>query len=292
MPSIRLLAAPALLAAALGLLPQPAAAWGAQGHRITGMVAEGLLTADARAGLTALMGKVDLAAAAVVLDQQKEQLEKTMPGSRRWHYDDKPICEPAAKPASYCSNGNCASVQIKSQYLRLVNEHATKTEKAFAVNALVHLVGDIHQPLHASDHDDAGGNGIAVAFTLPGSSSVRHGNLHSAWDSDFLRAAFKTSDERKIARELLQKITPEQRKDWQRGSAPAWLAASYQLSRDLAYGGLPQFNLNNSCPGEDYGEETVTLPQAYVDDAIARVPLLLSQAGVRIALLLNRAFAK
>ncbi|MFY9511202.1 MAG: S1/P1 nuclease [Rubrivivax sp.] len=288
MRNIRLSFAGALLA-----LPLAAFAWGAQGHRITGLVAEGLLTADARTGLVALMGKVDLAAASVLLDQQKEQFEKTMPGSRRWHYDDKPVCEPAAKPASYCSNGNCASAQIKAQYLRLVNEHATKAEKAFAVNALVHLVGDIHQPLHASDHDDAGGNGIAVAFTLPGSSAPRRNNLHSAWDSDFVRAALKSSDERKIARELLQALSSEQRKAWQRGSAPTWMAESYKLSRRLSYGGLPGFNLaDNNCPSEDDGEEPVTLSKAYVDEAIDTVPQLLTQAGVRIALLLNRAFAK
>lgn len=288
----RLVLAVAALGAAL-LPAAPALAWGAQGHRITGLVAEGLLTADAREALVKLMGKVDLAAASVVLDQQKEQLQQSMPGSRQWHYDDKPICDATAKLASYCSNGNCASAQIKAQYLRLVSEHATRTEKAFAVNALVHLVGDIHQPLHASDHDDAGGNGIAVSFSLPGSAMLRHGNLHTAWDSDFVRAAFKTADERKIAAQLLKALTSEQRKEWQRGSAPAWVAKSYALSRDLAYGGLPDFTLaGGQCPAEDYGEDGVPLSPAYVEQAVGLVPTLLSQAGVRIALLLNRAFAK
>lgn len=277
----------AALLAALSALPTAASAWGAQGHRITALVAEGLLSADARAGLGKLMGKVDLAAASLVLDQQKDVLEQRIPGSRRWHYDDKPVCEPNAKPAEYCGGGNCASVQIKKHYLILIDDHATRSEKRFAVNTLVHLVGDIHQPLHASDHDDAGGNGVRVNFKLP-SGAAEHVNLHMAWDSSFVRAAFRTRDERKIAAELLKNIDPDERKRWQKGSATAWLAESYAMSSTQTYGRLPAF----TCPGEDFGEEPLTLPDDYVRDAIAVVPQQLSKAGVRIAVLLNRAFAK
>ena len=285
---IKSLAGAALVAATF-VFPTTAAAWGAQGHRITALVAEGLLTADAKAGLRTLMGKVDLAAAALVLDQQKDMLEQRMPGSRQWHYDDKPVCDttPAAPLNTYCPGGNCASVQIRRHYLMLIDEHATLSQKRFAVNALVHLVGDIHQPLHASDHDDAGGNGVRVRFTLPSGNSQQM-NLHSAWDSSFVRAAFKTADERIIAKQLLQAIDANERKDWQKGSATAWLAESYAIAQKQAYGKLPGF----SCPADDFGDETVPLPDDYVRAAIGAVPQQLSKAGVRIAWLLNRAFAK
>lgn len=278
-----------LLAGALLAAPLPAAAWGAQGHRVTALVAEGLLTADARAGLTKLMGKVDLAAAALVLDQQKDVLEQRIPGSRHWHYDDKPVCDstPPAKLAEYCPGGNCASVQIRRHYLILIDDHATLSEKRFAVNALVHLVGDIHQPLHASDHDDAGGNGVRVNFKLP-SGAAEHVNLHTAWDSSFVRAAFPTRDERKIAAGLLKGISADERRQWQKGSATSWLAESYKMADKQVYGQLPGF----ACSSEDFGEDGLTLPADYVRDAIAVVPEQLSKAGVRIALLLNRAFAK
>ncbi len=283
---IQTLAGAALLGALLAV-PAPAAAWGAEGHRITGLVAEGLLSADAKAGLTKLMGRLDLGAAALVLDQQKQVLAQKIHGSRHWHYDDKPVCEPDAKPASYCKDGDCASVQIVEHYRTLVDQHSTLAEKRFAVNTLVHLVGDIHQPLHVSDHDDAGGNGIQVVLAMP-SGTTQHVDLHTAWDTSFVRAAFKSRDERVIAKQLLAGLDAADRKRWQKGNAAGWMAESYKIATELAYGRLPGF----ACNAEDFAEEPLALDLNYVNAAIAVVPGQLTRAGVRIAALLNRAFAK
>ncbi len=267
--------------------PLPGFAWGAQGHRITGLVAEGLLTADARAGLTKLMGKVDLGAAALVLDQQKQALEQQIHGSRHWHYDDKPVCAPDTTPDRYCKVGHCASVQIVEHYRTLVDQHATAAEKRFAVNTLVHLVGDIHQPLHVSDHDDAGGNDIHVVLAMP-SGTTQYVDLHTAWDTGFVRAAFESTDERVIARQLLDGLAAADRQRWQKGNAENWMSETYKIAVEQAYGRLPGF----VCPGEDFAAEPLVLDADYVNAALALVPGQLTRAGVRIAALLNRAFAK
>jgi len=277
----------AALAFSAVVAPQ-AHAWSAEGHRLTGMVAEGLLSPDAKAGLKKLMGKVDLAAASLVLDQQKDALDQRIPGSRKWHYDDRPVCDAAAKPASYCPDGNCASVQIQHYYGVLVDEHSTRKDKQFAVQVLVHLVGDIHQPLHASDHDDAGGNAVFVDFTLPSGTQRHNVKLHSAWDDAFVAAALGTANERAIAKGLLDKISESERKEWQRGSATSWLRQSYKIAVDTTYGKLPGF----ACTDDDFASENLVLDDDYVKAAIAVVPQQISRAGARIAWLLNRAFAK
>lgn len=265
-----------------------ASAWGEVGHRITGRIAEQLLTPEAKAGVKALMGSTDLATIALYMDRQKNILANRIPGSRQWHYDDRPVCDPQAKRAEYCPDGNCASVQITRHYRKLIDHHSTVDERRFAVQVLVHLVGDIHQPLHASDHDDRGGNDVRVRFALSG-GQARTTNLHSAWDTDFVKAAFATPDERKIARDLIA-AHGASIKSWQHGAAAAWLAESYAIAQITAYGKLPGFACGNDAA--DFGDERLELDAPYVADATSIVPQQLVKAGARIAYLLNRAFAK
>ncbi|MBL8345293.1 MAG: hypothetical protein JNN03_07615 [Rubrivivax sp.] len=235
------------------------------------------------------MGSSNLATIALYLDQKKNVLANRIPGSRQWHYDDRPVCEPEARRADYCADGNCASVQITRHYRKLIDKHSTVDERRFAVQVLVHLVGDVHQPLHASDHDDRGGNDVRVHFALSG-GQPRTTDLHSAWDTDFVKAAFATADERKIARDLLTAYS-DSIKSWQRGAAAAWLAESCAIARATAYGKLPGF-LCSGDDGGDFGVERLELDAAYVAEATSIVPQQLVKARARIAYLLNRAFAK
>lgn len=263
-----------------------ALAWGAQGHRITGLVAQRLLTPEASAGIKTLMGRTDLGADAMYMDVNKLALEKKIPGSREWHYDDRPVCDAQAAKRDYCPNGNCASTQITRHYRNLIDQHSTDDERRFAIYVLVHLIGDIHQPLHGSDHDDRGGNDIKVQFTLP-SGQKRSTNLHSAWDTDFVKAAFTTTDERQIAQALVNRFSSSIG-GWQHGSAARWLKDTYDYSSAFAYSKLPGF----ACAVDDFGTDKVTLDEDYVKQAVDAVPEQLAKAGARIAYILNRAFAK
>jgi S1/P1 Nuclease len=273
--------------AVLAINCSPALAWGEAGHRITGHIAERLLTADAKARVRAIMGGTDLSSISLYMDRNKTDLAKRIPGSREWHYDDRPICDKTATKLSYCPNGNCASVQITRHYRALIDSHSTLDERRFAIQVLVHLIGDIHQPLHASDHQDRGGNDIRVSFLLP-SGEIKKTDLHSAWDSDFVRIAFDTADERVIAKRLVDGVTTERLKGWQKGNTNAWLADSYKLAAELTYGLLPGFN---NCQNDDFDTNRLELDAAYVERARALVPEQLLMGGARIAYILNRAFA-
>ncbi len=95
-----------------------------------------------------------------------------------WHYQNVNICEPFdLVPA--CKDGNCVSVQIDRQRRILADRRASAKDRAMALAFLVHFVGDLHQPLHAGDKGDRGGNDAKADYGIYGPDRL---NLHSIWD--------------------------------------------------------------------------------------------------------------
>jgi len=152
-------------------------------------------------------------------------------------------------------------------------------------------VGDIHQPLHASDHEDRGGNDVRVSFTQP-HGRQRRVNLHAAWDTDFVRMAFTVKDERRIAQQLVASAGDGAIRAMQKGDAAQWAAESYALSQDIVYGHLPGLACRNDAAAAGTSVERLPLSTAYVIGATHTVPKQLLRAGARIAHLLNGAFAR
>jgi hypothetical protein len=275
----------------LALATPPALAWGAKGHRLTALVAFQLLAPSTKLRLKAILGAEDLATAALYLDIHKDALEQNVPGSRDWHYDDRPSCDASVPRSEYCPGGDCASVQLKRHYNVLIDTHASANQRRFAVRVIAHLAGDIHQPLHASDNNDAGGNGIKLK---PASAwfAGQHANLHSAWDNDFVVKAFsapefKNKSELQIAKILAAQISAADKEAWRKGLITSWLAESYDKGVALAYGMLPGFG----CELQDFGEQKIQLPAEYIDASVAIVPEQIKKAGLRLAAILNRAFS-
>jgi hypothetical protein len=87
------------------------------------------------------------------------------------------------------------------------------------------LVGDLHQPLHASDDNDRGGNDKRVS--APGLGA---GNLHHFWDSEFVDQF--GADARSIAANLIGHISKTQQQDWSHGTPADWAKESFQIARD------------------------------------------------------------
>lgn len=278
----------AVLLIALTLHARDAFAWGSQGHLLTGLIAYQLLSPSAQAQVRAILGSPDLAQASLYLDTHKDELEQAINGSRAWHYDNRPTCEPNTPRADYCPGGDCASVQLRRHYRVLADPGSSLARKRFALQVIAHLAADIHQPLHASDHHDAGGNAVKLTGTWNGKA-----NLHSAWDNDFVgRAfagpAFDGQSESQIAATLVGQITDAQKQAWRKGPVTAWLEDSYAVAVDIAYGLLPGF----ACGGANFDATPVTLTDNYIDKSVAAVPEQLKKGGVRLAAVLNRALSK
>jgi hypothetical protein len=62
----------------------------------------------------------------------------------------------------------------------LLDKDASLEQKQLALRFIVHIIGDLHQPLHAGNGTDRGGNDVKVRFFWEDS------NLHRVWDSQML----------------------------------------------------------------------------------------------------------
>ena len=267
--------------AAAALFSAAAFPWGQEGHRITGYVAQEMLTAKTKQRLNQIIANANLANIALYMDQNKAKLKKRIPGSEKWHYDNEPVCA-AADYAEYCKNGDCATTKIPEYTRVLMDPDADQADKSDAVRFIVHMIGDLHQPLHVADDDDAGGNGKTVI--LPGSDDTP--KLHQVWDIQFVRAAMDGLDEKSFAHKL---VTTYQSKksEWQKGKATDWAQESFQLATDDSYGKLTGF----AC-GADPSEDAYALSDDYVKTATDVVTVQMAKAGARIAYTLNRALGK
>lgn len=283
------LAALAASTASLCLLASsPARAWGTEGHRITGYIADSMLTPRARLIANQLLDGESLADASNYMDIYREALKREIPGSDRWHFNNRQVCEDAPL---VCPDGNCASAQIPRQYAILADTTKSKSERQQALRFLIHLVGDIHQPLHAADDNDLGGNRKAVF--MPGANFPR--NLHAVWDSDILKVAFRGRSETDVARDL---INAHQKKfrGWMRGNVTDWMNESYGLAKRLVYGQIPSFacgeldgKKTGLLDGKLWPEEPQMLKEEYVRGATGVIPVLIAQAGARLGGMLNQA---
>jgi hypothetical protein len=260
-------------------------AWGTKGHRIAGHMAHDLLTPETRATIQQLMGSDDLTTFSLYLDQRKDQLDRDIPGSRQWHYDDVLICITKPYP-EYCPQGTCASTQIVQHYRLLSDVHASKGKKQFAVFVLNHLVEDIHQPLHAADNEDQGGNQIEIR--LP---DGRKQKLHAVWDTSLVERLYGGQNEMTVAKQLVQKYA-SRAGEWQAGridlvTIQAWIADPTRLAKEVAYGKLPGF----AC-GADMEQTRIALSDDYLRQAEPIVEEQIAKAGYCLAFMLNLALAE
>lgn len=275
--------APAILAVTLSSHVPPVFAWGNAGHIIVGDIAEHYLSPSTHEQVKALLaadGSASLGAVATWADEIKSDRPNTKP----WHYVDIPVCG-QADPNTYCPNGQCVTEQIKRFAHVLGNHNASQSERIEALKFLTHLVGDIHQPLHAADNHDYGGNDIHVSFLGQGGGTL---NLHAIWDTDMIEQF--SSDPGDEANILVKTISAQDVKIWSAGTVDNWAAESHQLAINVAYGKLPGgFACGKPEP------ENVEIGRKYYRQAKPVIEKQLKRAGVRLAFLLNQtldSFAK
>ncbi|WP_235532978.1 S1/P1 nuclease [Sphingomonas sp. Leaf412] len=250
--------------ACLFLAPSQALAWGKTGHRVVGQIANSHLNARARAGVKRLLGVESLAEASNWPDFMKSDpspfWQKT---ADPWHY----VTLPAGK--TYDEVGappEGDAVTALARYAAVVRDRkATVADKQAALRFIVHLVGDLHQPLHAGNGLDRGGNERRVTFM------GRSTNLHSVWDSGLINETQLSYSE--MAAWLNTRITPADAKAWSVTDPRVWIEES-ALLRDQIY---------------PLGDDN-SLSYRYVYDNETRLEERLEQGGVRLAAYLNDLF--
>lgn len=265
------------LVALLSLLPAPSWAWGAQGHRITGLVAEAFLTPRARIAIQSLLGGETLADASTWMDQEKRHLG---PAKAQWHYTNQAVC---GTPAIRCPKGNCLTAQLPGLIEEIGDPGLNTQQRAAALRMVIHLVGDLHQPLHLADNHDRGGNDVTVVFAGARKSLER--NLHEVWDVELVKQELRGISEEKYAEQLIASATKELN-TIRRGNLNDWAAQSYSLAKDVAYADLPGLRCSAGA------STTITLDALYLATGRAVVRTQLRDAGVRVAAVLNSTFGR
>jgi hypothetical protein len=280
----------ALAAGGLLLTAQVVLAWGPQGHRTIGAIADRLLIPQAHTTVLQLLAedrdKFGNPSGRTTLESVSEwadEIRGTPAERSSWHYDDVPICG-AGEKTRYCPDGQCNTEELKRLIGLLGDAHAPVRERDEALKWVVHLVGDIHQPLHAADNGDHGGNLVPVV--LEGVHTRGRENLHRAWDNDLVQLALHTRDHQQPPRNIDALVAEAAllEREVGQGSPDSWARESNNLARNVAYH-YPGFACNSRPSG------AVVLDAAYLDAAelVVRERLLL--AGARLATVINEALA-
>ena len=254
----------ALLLVGAILLQSRGHAFGANGHRITGAIAEAFLTPKAKENIKVIMGHESLAQTSTWPDEMRsdpaQYWQKTTPP---WHYvtvpDGKSYIDIIAPP-----QGD-AYTALKRFRADLLNPESTKAEKRRAISFIVHIIGDLHQPLHVGNGKDRGGNDVKVVFFWEDS------NLHRVWDSGLIDTQDLSYSE--FTSWLLPTISGDDVKDWHQTDPLVWMEESQAIRMNI----YPE-------------EENANLSWDYRYQHIPTVKLRLKQAGVRIAHYLNEIF--
>ena len=173
-----------LLAGAGWLAPTPAQAWSAFGHRLIALLAQEQLSESTRTQVDALLALepgADMGTIAAWPDEirQLPGYEQTGP----FHYVNIKDAGCHYVATRDCPDGACI-VAALPHYLQILGDRTQpETVRLDALKFVVHLVGDVHQPLHAGNRDDRGGNQFQI--NLNGEPT----NLHAVWDYHVLRSA-------------------------------------------------------------------------------------------------------
>jgi hypothetical protein len=217
-------------------LPPPADAWGQLGHELVAELAQRRLTPAADAAVRKLLEGEPvptLAGVAMWADWLRQTDPERFKATSRWHYVNlqSGSCKYAAEQA--CPDGACVVGAIESQ-LRVLRDPAQPLDaRRDALKFVVHLVGDIHQPLHSSNLPDKGGNDfhITLKTSIPPEEYARDRykdgvmdtNLHSVWDYYVLASA--GLDRQAYADRLAKLAAPSP----PQGSPPTWATESCRL---------------------------------------------------------------
>ena len=272
--------------AAMLTLSTPASAWWEYGHETVGRIAFDAARPETRAAIRKLMAQGRLldtpecSVATIELvsywpDCVKPLAERFSYASP-WHYQNVDICKPFDLKAP-CKDGNCVSAQIERQARLLADRTVPTRERLMALAFLVHFVGDLHNPMHAGDRGDRGGNDVKANYGLVGGRT----NLHSIWDGYLAERAISTPPSG--AQALLASIPQSERPALAAGTVEDWSREQWEAARKFAYASL----IGDPC-GEK-PEARPTLDEADVRALIPEVRRGVVAGGLRLARLLDDA---
>ena len=236
--------------------------WSKTGHRVIGKVAQEELTGKTRKALNSLLDGQSLATVSNFADEIKA--DRRYKEFSAWHYVNIPPGKAYGdvEPSKY---GDLV-VGIQKCLAMVKNEGNTKADRVFYLKMLVHLIGDLHQPMHVGRLEDKGGNDLQVQWFGNGS------NLHKVWDANMINDYGMSYTELATS---LPDLDKKEKKAIQRGSILDWVAESQDIANKLY-------------ESVEIGEK---LAYGYSYTWWGTVESQLQKGGLRLAKVLNELFA-
>jgi hypothetical protein len=301
---------------------EPLFAWGAEGHRAIGALAQELISSETRLKVQQLLdesGDQDLASASTWADEVRENarlnhprpwdaeaFNRQFPNNTSWHFVNLPlgtISMTEAEPFVSGKNDVIHAIERCITFLETGAPGSGELSRPQAFRLLVHLVGDIHQPLHCGTGFYRLSDTKAPALVMDPSEALglpndRGGNdlfygpkgeLHALWDIGLVAEIADTFDFRSLEAVLRQDyfrpsspVTPGDYHRW----PEVWALESVKLAKE-AYFGI-RFNTVETMGERDPLWISITLPADYEKKNKALAAQQLVRAGVRLAQLLDR----
>lgn len=235
--------------------------WGKTGHRVTGAIAEKYLTKKAKRNIAKLLNGQSLAFVSTYGDEIKSESKYRPYGP--WHYVNVPF-ETTYEVHPKSEKGDLMQ-GIDACIAVLNNSDSTEQEKVFNLKMLVHLIGDLHQPMHVGLGEDKGGNDFQVRWFGDGT------NLHSVWDTKMIDSYNMTYTELADNANTLSKNQLEAINE---GNHYTWMEDSRNIVKDVY-------------AHTEVGEK---LGYRYMYDYFDTVRGQLQKGGIRLAKVLNEIF--
>jgi hypothetical protein len=275
----------ALLLISLSLVSTESYAFGKTGHRVVGQVCQDHLSKNANSALSKIMAGETLADAATWPDEMRRSKNNTFwSNTAKWHYVNIPANTNYAQSRKSSHGDVVVAIEAFSALLEgkpldngpikrslqqrfgdLTIAKNKREIKQFAVRFLLHLIGDLHQPLHAGYIADRGGNKIQINWY------ARKQNLHAVWDTLLLNK--QDQSDRQLAKELSQ-VSEKDKQQIQESRLQGWLNESLAL-RKVAY---------------DVDKYDRDFTAQYFFDNMPLINRQLQKAGLRAAKIFNDIF--
>lgn len=244
-------------------IPAMAFAWGAKGHDIVACVAENNISKKTRRAVEEVLGGHSMIYVANWMDNASHTEEYAY--TKTWHYVNVDPQEQSYYHSEKETKGDVVTA-IDSIVANLKSGELTQDDERAHLMMLIHLVGDLHCPMHAGHKSDRGGNGTKVKYF----GSVK--KLHSVWDSDIIESAHRWSHSE--WQQQIDRVSKKEKKAMAQGRPVDWIEECVILASDV---------YTRSKTGDNLSYDYV----AYYTPIIEKQLL---KAGIRLARLLEEIY--
>lgn len=266
----------------IAFMTASAFAWGPTGHRVVGEVAERFLEPRVLIRVYEILGNQSMSRVSNWSDEIRSEPD-TFSYTFPWHYTE---WKDEDHDHSETESSGKLLTAINQQLAVLSNPNAAPADKTFALKFIIHLVGDLHQPLHVGNGLDQGGNKCRITF---------HGkpmNLHALWDEGMIE--FTKLSYSELADYVSQGKTAAQRTAWRAGTVVDWALESKMLRGKIYPDEVKPSEAPMSVKQYCRSDITVAsegMPKLAYEYSYKFMPVLeerLYQAALRLAVLLNK----